>query len=176
MTVNLSLSNTSGGSPLSDLEDMGDASPDGTASFQDVFISHDAVAASITDVALYVTRCVSTSYLGADADADITEMFGWGDAGTGGIKIVMDGWGTWIIGTENDTGTWNTIRNGYGDIDNQIILPVDAITSGTIPSNPGEIPVGSEAHIQVKVDIPSSVPAGANYRAFSLVIAYSATS
>lgn len=175
MTVNLTFSETVGGLSLADTIDKGEVSPGGTVSYQDVFISHDALVSSITDVALYVTRDVSSSYSGVDADADLTEILGWGDAATGGFKIVMDGWDMWTSG-ENTDGTWLTFKNGYGDVDSQIPLAKESIVVGTPPGTDGSIPVGGTAHIQVKVDVPSSVPAGANYRGINLVVAYSATS
>jgi hypothetical protein len=176
MTVNLTLSETNGGSSFSDTEDLGSVSPGSTVDFQDVFISHDAENNKITDVALYLTQYAGSNYLGSDAPSDLTEILGWGDAATGGFKVVMDGWGSWTTGTRNDVGTWLTFKNGYGDVDSQIPLAKESIVTGVVPSVDGEIPVDGTAHVQVEIDTPSSVPAGAGYRAFSLVIAYSATS
>ena len=175
MTVTLTLSETSGGNAMADTTDMGSATPGNDVTYQDIFISHDAVVNSITDCAIYAIRYAGSNYLGTDADADFTEIMGWGDAATGGVKVVMDGWTGWASG-ENAVGTWLLFKNGYGDVDNQIPLDKDAVVVGTVPSSNGEIPVGGEAHIQVKVAVPSSVPGGAGYRAFSLVFAYSATS
>lgn len=175
MTVNLTFSETVGGVSLADTVDKGQVSPGDTVPYQDIFISHDATVSSITDVSLYITRDVSTSYPGVDADADLTEILGWGDAATGGFQVVMDGWGIWTSG-ENTSGTWLTFTNGYGDVDNQIPLDLNSIVVGTPPGSDGIIPVGATAHIQARVAVPSSVPAGANYRGVNLVVAYSATS
>jgi hypothetical protein len=182
MTINLTLSNTAGGSSLGDTVDMGSAAPGGSPTtggddFQDIFISHDAQVEAITDCTLYATRYAGSNYLGSDADDDLTELLSWGDSAVGGIKYVMDGWGSWVTGTKNSTGTWYTIKNGYGDVDSQILLSTDAVTTGT-PAADGEIPVGGEAHVQISVDVPNPLPApgGAGYRAFSIVFAYSATS
>jgi hypothetical protein len=175
MTVNLTISDTSMGNSLADTEDMGTLSPSSSGDYQDMYISHDAENNAISDVSLYATRCTRSFYLGDDADADITELLGWGDAATGGISFVMDGWDTWTSG-ENTTGSWLTVKNGYGDVDNQIPLVLESITLGTPPSSDGEIPVSGEAHLQIKVTVPSSVPRGAGYRAFEFVVAYSATS
>lgn len=186
MTINLTLSNTSGGSSLGDTVDMGSTVPGGSPTvtpggdddFQDVFISHDAEVASITDCTIYATRYAGSNYLGSDADDDITELLSWGDAALGGVRFVMDGWSGWVVGNENTLGTWNVIKNGYGDVDSQLVLAKESIVVGTPPSNDGEIPVGGEAHVQVAVDVPTPLPAPgtAGYRAFSLVFAYSATS
>jgi hypothetical protein len=176
MTVNLTLSETNGGSSLSDTEDLGSIAPGNTADFQDLFISHDAENNKITDVSLYLTQYAGSTYLGSDAAGDLSELLGWGDAVTGGFKVVMDGWGSWTTGTRNEVGTWLTFKNGYGDVDSQIPLAKESIVTGAVPSVDGEIPVDGTAHIQIEIDIPSSVPDGAGYRAVSLVVAYSATS
>lgn len=176
MTTNLTFSGTSGGISLADSIDQGEVSPGGEVDYQDIFISHNSLSAEITDVSLYVTRDVSTSYPGVDADADLTEILGWGDAATGGFKMVMDGWGSWVIDTKNTSGTWTVFANGSGDVDNQISLVKESIVVGTPPASDGIIPIGGEAHIQIAVDVPSSVPAGANYRGINIVVAYSASS
>jgi len=173
MTVNITISGTSTGSSLSDSESLDQVSPGNDTDYQDLYISHDATVSSITDCALYITRSTSLTYPGLDADADLVELLGWGDAATGGVTFVMDGWGSWISG-ENTTGTWLVCKNGYGDVDAQIELVKESITLGTPPANDGEIPVGGEAHLQVKVSIPAATSAG--YRGFGFVMAYSATS
>jgi hypothetical protein len=174
MTITLTLSEASSGNPMADTIDMGEVTPGNDADYKNVFLSHDAIVNPITDCSIYAIRYAGSNYLGIDADADFTEIMGWGDAVTGGVKIIMDGWSGWTSG-ENTAGTWLTLKNGYGDIDSQIPLDKDSVTVGT-PTVDGEIPVGGESHVQVKATIPSSVPAGAGYRAFSMVFAYSATS
>jgi len=179
MTVNLTLSETSGGDAMADTTDMGQVTPGNDVTYQDVFISHDAVVNSIEDCAIFAARYAGSNYLGLDADADFTEIMGWGDSTPGeGIQLVMDGWAGWTGGENgvlSGTGTWLTIKNGYGDIDSQIPLDKDSIVVGTPPALDGEIPVGGEAHVQIKVGVPSSGLV-AGYRAFSMVFAYSATS
>lgn len=174
MTVNLTISGSSFDSALGDTIDLGTSvSPGSDTDFQDLFISHDAEVAAITGCAFYVTEYTGSNYLGSNTADDLVELLGWGDGGDG-IKVVQDGWGSWTIGTENTTGTWEIIANGNGDTDNEIGLSTDAVTTGT-PAAAGEIPVGGEAHLQVKVDVPNP-SGGAGYRAFSLVFEYSATS
>lgn len=174
MTVNIFISETANGSSLADTADLGSSSPGESSTYQDLFISHDAEVASITDCALYIYRYTGSNYEGSDADADITEFLGWGDAATGGIKLVMDGWESWTSGI-NEDGTWLTIKNGYGDVTAPLPLLPDSIVVGSYGSI-GEIPVGSIAHVQIKVDVPSSVPRGADTRMFGITMSFSATS
>ncbi len=176
MTVNITLSDQVGGSSyLPDMVDGGEVTPGDDTDFQDVFISHDALVNPITDCAIYIQRCVSSGYLGTDPDADITQLLGWGDASLGGVKMVMDGWTGWVVGTKNTSGTWLLFKNGYGDINNQIILSKDSIVVGPTPIDDGEIPVGGEAHVQILCSVPSS-PGSSGYKGFTMVFAYSATS
>ena len=84
MTVNITIGETSGGDSLADTVDMGTVTPGADSDEQELFIRHDALVNSITDCAFYMTRYTGSSYLGEDADDDLTEIFGWGDAATGG--------------------------------------------------------------------------------------------
>lgn len=162
-TVNLRISGTSFGNPLGDTVDLGvDLDPGAESSLQDLYISHDALVAPITGCAMYVTEYAGGNYLGSSTADDLVELLGWGDGGDG-VQLLQDG------------GSFETIENGYGDIDNEIQLTEDAVTTGT-PAGPGQIPVGGEAHLQVKVILPDPIAGGAGYRAFSLVFEYSATS
>jgi hypothetical protein len=175
MTVNITFSNLSGGDSLADTVDLGSVTPGAESSYQDVFIRHDAVVSSITDCAWYLQRYVGSSYSGDNEDDDLTELLSWGDAATGGFIINQVIPPSWTYGTQFATGNDQLIKNGYGDINNQLILDEDAINVGT-PIGDGIIPVAGEAHVQVRFKVPSSVPAGAGYRAATLVFSYSATS
>jgi hypothetical protein len=175
MTVNITFSNTSGGDSLADTVDLGSVTPGNDSSFQDVFIRHDAVVNSITDCAWYLQRYVGSNYLGSDEDDDFTEVMGWGDAATGGFTINQVVPVGWASGTQFATGNDQVFKNGYGDINNQLILDEDSIIVGT-PAGDGVIPLAGEAHVQARFQVPSSVPAGAGYRAATLVFSYSATS
>ena len=174
MTVNLTISDTAGGDSLADTIDAGSITPGDTSDFQDLFISHDAVIEPITDVALYIQRYVGSSYLGSDPDEDLVTYLGWGDAGTGGVFMSMTPDSPWVEGTRFAAG-WAAFRNGYGDVTTQIPLAKESIVVGTIPASDGEIPVNGISHIQVEQQIPASAGTS-GYRAFTLVIAYSATS
>jgi hypothetical protein len=173
MTVNLTLSETSGGYSLPDTTDMGEVTPGAAAGHQDVFISHDAEVNSITNCTIYLTRYVGSNYQGSDEDTDFTQIMGWGDA-SGGVEMSMTPDSPWTTGNKFAAG-WAYFKNGSGDINNQIPLDKDSIVVGSIPSSDGEIPVGGEAHIQIDVDVPAA-PGSAGYKAFSMVFAYSATS
>lgn len=162
-TVNLTISGSSFSDPLGDTVDLGvDLEPGDESSVQDLYISHDALVAPITACAMYVTEYAGGNYLGEDTADDLVELLGWGD-GDDGIQLSQD-----------QGSSWTTIKNGTGDIDNEIGLTTDAITTGTPVE--GEIPLGGEAHLQVKVILPDPIAGGAGYRAFSLVFEYSATS
>lgn len=175
MTVNITFSSISGGDSLADTVDLGSVSPGSDSSYQDVFIRHDAIVNPITDCAWYLQRYVGSTYKGASEDDDLTELLAWGDATTGGFIINQVIPPSWTYGTQFATGNDQLIRNGYGDIDNQLILDEDAINVGT-PAGDGVIPVAGEAHIQARFKIPNTVSAGAGYRAATLVFSYSATS
>lgn len=175
MTVNLTLSETSSGYSLADTTDLGTATPGSAIGHQDIFISHDAEVNSITNCTIYMTRYTGSNYLGVDADADFTQIMGWGDAATGGVEMSMTPPSPWTTGTKFASGTFSYFKNGHGGINSQIPLDKNSIVVGSVPASDGEIPVGGEAHIQIDIDVPAS-PGSAGYKAFSLVFAYSATS
>jgi len=175
MTVNITFANLSGGDSLSDTTDLGSTTPGNDTELQDVFIRHDALVNPITDCAWYLQRYVGSSYLGDNEDDDLTEVMAWGDAATGGFIINQVIPGSWTIGDQFVVGNDQIFKNGYGDINNQLILDEDSISVGT-PAGDGVIPIAGEAHVQCRADIPASVPAGAGYRAVTLVFSYSATS
>jgi hypothetical protein len=161
MTVTLTISSTPGGSSIGDTVDLGSIAPEGSATAQDLYISHDG-AFAITDCGLYLTQFVGTYGGDEDPAADLVEILGWGDGGEG-VKINMD----------HTTPNWLYFSNTQGDIDAPIVLDKDCVT----PAAPqdGTIPVGDEAHIQISLDIPGS-GVTASTKAFGLVIAFSATS
>lgn len=175
MTVNITFSNTSGGDSLSDTVDLGKADPGDDTEFQDIFVRHDAIVNAITDCAWYLQRYVGSSYLGENEDDDFTEIMSWGDAATGGCILNQVIPVSWTYGDQFVEVNDQVFKNGYGDINNQLILDEDAINVGT-PAGDGIIPVAGEAHVQFRAQVPSSVPAGAGYRAVTLVLSYSATS
>ena len=175
MTVNITLSDESGGNSLSDTQDSGTVVPGNESDFQDVFIRHDAAVNPITDCAWYVTRCVSTTYQGSDPDADLIEILGWGDGGSDGFVINQVIPVAWTIGDQFAIVNDDLFKNSHGDENTQIQLPTTAINIGT-PAGAGQIPVAGEAHVQFRWKTPSSVTLGSGYRGLTVVFAYSATS
>ena len=154
MTVNLTLSETSGGYSLADTTDMGSVTPGNAIGHQDIFISHDAEVNPITACHIYMTRYTGSSYLGTDADADFTQIMGWGDAGTGGVELSMTPDSPWTVGNKFAAG-WSYFTNANGDINNQIILRKNSLVAGT-PAGDGVIPVSGVAHVQLDIDVPAS--------------------
>lgn len=175
MTVNITISGVSGSDSLADTVDMGTATPGTETSFQDLFIRHDANVNAITDCAWYLQRYVGTGYLGDNVDEDFTEIMGWGDLATGGFIINQVRPAGWTTGDQFLEANDQLFKNGYGDINSQLVLDQDSINIGT-PAGDGIIPLAGEAHVQVRYSIPSAVANGAGYRAVLLVFAYSATS
>lgn len=174
MTINITISETSAGYSIADSIDLGDVDPSASTDFQDLFISHDATINPITDCSLYLTRYTGSSYPGLDADADLVQILGWGSGlNTEGVMISMTpDTPTWTIGTEFAAG-WESFYVGHGDVNTQIPLDGDSLV--VTPGDDGQIPVGDEAHIQLKVAIPAS-PGTAGAKGFGLVFSYSATS
>lgn len=177
MTVNIIISDQSGGNSLADNVDLGKVDATGETIFQDLFIRHDANVAPIIDCSFYMTRYTGTGYLGADADADYTEVLGWGDDDEDDGFIINQAPQTpWTAGQQFPILNDQIVKTiGGGTINSQFTLLTSAVVIGT-PSSDGEIPLNGEAHIQARVKVPDSVPAGAGYRAVELVMAYSATS
>lgn len=174
MTVLLTISNTSGGFSIADTTDLGDLTPGGDESdFQDLFISHDATVNAITDCNFYLTRYTGSSYPGDDADADLTEILSWGVGNLEGVRMSMVHPGGWVIGDEFASG-WQSFYPGNGDINSQIVLDHQSLVFG-LGSTDGEIPVNDEAHVQIKLKVPSS-PSSAGNKGFALVLSFSATS
>jgi hypothetical protein len=175
MTVNITISGTSGSDSLADSVDLGtDIDPGNDTNIQDLFVRHDATVNPITDCAWYSYRYTASGYLGDDPDDDFTEIMGWGDAATGGFTINQTIPVGWTTGTQFNVLNDQVFKNGYGDINNQLILDQNSINIGT-PAGDGVIPLSGEAHVQVRCQIPAAVTS-AGYRGIQLVFVYSATS
>jgi hypothetical protein len=164
MTVNLTLSDTSGGGALPDTNDLGSVAANGTISAQNIYITHDAEVNPITDCTVYMERYNGSGGSVTDPDADLIQILGWGTGGTEGVKINM---------IASGSPSWSYFSNSKGIINSQLTLPVEAITRGDVVA--GEISVGGEAKVQIAADIPA-VPGTSGYKGFSIVFAYSATS
>lgn len=179
MTVNITFANTSGGDSIDDNASLGSIDAGGETSTEDIlnlFVRHDATVNPITDCSWYIQRYVGSNYEGSNGeDADLEEVLSWGDDATGGLvinQVIPTGW---IAGSQFDESNDQIFKNGYGDINNQLILKEDSINIGT-PAGDGIIPVSGEAHVQLRMKVPDSIPAGAGYRTILLVFSYSATS
>ena len=179
MTVNITMSSVSAADAFTDqLVALGEINSGASSTEQDIFITHDSIAA-ITECAWYITRYVGSDYPGSDADADLVEILGWGDDGVvagGGLLLnqtIPVGWST---GTSFDAvvANWTLFASGTGETDSQITLDKDAISVGSA-SVDGTIPLSGEAHVQIKMQIPSSI-SGAGHRGVLLVFAFSAIS
>lgn len=174
MTVNIYFSDESGGTSISDTFNFGEGSPGSATTPKDIFIRHDGVNAKITNCSFYVTRCMSESYTGADANADLTELLGFGDSGYGLQINQVIPVGGWSPGDEFEESDCDSFRNGHGDINNKIVLSEDAISIGA--KDGASIAIGGEAHVQIRYNIPSSVYHGSGQRGLTMVFAYDATS
>jgi hypothetical protein len=131
---------------------------------------------------MYISKYTGDSYSGTDADADYSEILGWGDdlyartTTKGALYLNQVIPVNWTIGDEFASSNAQPFRTGYGTSDNQIVLTTDAISRGDPAGVDGVIPVNGEAHIQLKFEVPTSVSRGAGARTIMLVVAYSATS
>jgi len=154
---------------------LGEINSGASSDEQDIFITHDSTAA-ITECAWYATRYVGTDYPGTDADADLVEILGWGTLATGGLYMNQTIPGGWSTGTSFDAvlANWTLFASSNGETDSQISLDKDALSVGTSLVD-GTIPLSGEAHVQIKMKIPSSI-SGAGARGILLVFAFSAIS
>ena len=171
MTVNIIMSSVSAADAFTDsLVALGEVDSGATSDEQDIFIRHDSGSA-ITECSWYVTRYVGEDYPGSDADADLAEILGWGDDADGGLLIsqtIPGGWAT----DDPFVADWQRFANDSGDTDNQFTLEKEAVVGASVD---GTIPLGAQAHVQIKMEVPSSI-SGAGYRGVLLVFAFSATS
>ena len=180
MTINITFSDESAGDALSETVDIGAALNPGTAGTpQDFYIRHDAEVAPITNCAFYITEYAGTSYpgTGVGAAADLIELVEWGDndqdstitVDDGSMRICQDH-GAFDFAADNTY----IFHAGQGLVGSAIVLDQESASIGS-PAGDGEIPVSGEAHVQVRISIPSDV-SGVASRAVSLVFAFSATS
>lgn len=183
MSITVTISGESSGDSLASLVDMGSEIPGDSTDHQDLFIRHSAIVNPITDCSFYLINYSGVDYppTGNGSDLDYAEIMGWGadrfeaippPPGIGGFLINYMVPPGWVIGDPYIPETFYAFREGYGDIDSQIVLSKDAGGSAT----DGEIDVSGEAHIQVKFEIPLSPTGGSGPRAIQMVMAFSATS
>lgn len=185
MTVNITISNQSGGDIPAEVVDLGNINPGFASDAYDLYIRHDALNFPITDCGFYVVRYVGSNYNGGeDPDTDYVEAIAWGDvSGAGAHGVIIDGdptHGGFYLNQDHSTfsdNEWYVFRTGDGSDPSYIReLLASAINIGTPVA--GEIQVDGEAHVQVRWDIPNPLPSGssAGTRLVQLVMAYSYTS
>jgi hypothetical protein len=143
MAVDVTWSETNGGSALTSNLDHGNATNGSNSTAKTVHIRHNGNE-NITSAGLYI-RAFSGTYTGySTAATDIAEMLAWGDAGTaaafGGFQMNLDAVGGFPAGswpTWNNKGPSNGVvcRTGTADSEsNAVTVPVaaGATAAGTI--------------------------------------------
>lgn len=187
MTVSITMSNTTGGSQVEEVVDLGAKNPGMASDVTDLYIRHDALNNAITDCGFYIVRYSGSSYTGiADPDSDYDDVIDWGNFSgetAHGIDIDADADHGGLYINQNHTSSfpdasWHPFRTGYGSGYNNIIqLVQDSINiqPGSWTPIDGEIPKAGEAHIKIRWDVPQyASSAGAKF--IQLVMAYSYTS
>jgi len=129
---------------------------------EDIYISHDGNN-EITDCKFYFQQFTGTYDGGQTAGLDFDELKAWGDAGA------SDGF---LIDVNHDSVYEYNLRTGQMDEEANAVSLDDTSAGGT---NPDDIGVAGEAHIKLKVGVPSteSVP---GVRQVDFLMKYSYTS
>lgn len=173
MAVSLTISSTAGGTPELLPQSFGTLTPGVVGTPEGFYLSHDGLNI-IEDVRFYLFPYNGVYAGSRTANDDYATFIAWGDGSpsstTGyGLYLSMDAAGGFVA------GSYQNFSTGNGDsLANAITLDEDAISTGT-PAGDGVIPVAGEAHIQLRLDIPSTViMSGAFY--VTLMTAYTATS
>lgn len=174
MTVSVSFATSSSSdAPTSLPVYAGELSPSGSSTALDFYIQHDGTN-SITDAKFYVLPYSAGVYLGTDsAQDDYDKIISWGDASGagshsgGGVYLSMDATNSF------PSSSYNQFRTGYGDtLGTAVTLDADSVDTVTTD---GTLPASAEAHIKIRVDVPSGeTDSGTVY--FDLLLAYTATS
>jgi hypothetical protein len=153
MTVSLNISGTSGGRPFSMPQEMATLSPGSQSPALDLYIRHTGTS-KIENTKIYILPYSAGVYLGSGtAQDDFNTVIGWGDASHpatsgGGLYFNL------IQDSAFPDSEWQVFRTGTGDsLANAVSLRVHSINIGS--GVDGEIPALGEAHIQMRVDIPS---------------------
>jgi len=152
MTTSVKFSLSSGAQPVFLPQSVGTMSPGTQSSVLDLYITHTGTA-KIENCKFYLLPYTAGVYLGTrNAQDDYDLVIGWGNAATG-----YSGRGLWV-NMNNDGGfpteSWQVFKTNQGDtLANAIELPAAAISIGS--GSAGEIPSSGEAHIRLRMDIPS---------------------
>lgn len=174
MATSITFSTTTMGIAQAVPIDQGSIAPGAAAGAQVLFIRHNG-AVDITDCAIYLQPYAGGAYVGsATPQLDFEELICWGDDD----PTSTSGSGVYI----NHAGLWENVITIRGFSEDTAIDLVESDIVGT-PNGDGVIPVGEEATILVRVDVPLSIscggaPAaapGAGLRQFDVVLRYTTT-
>jgi hypothetical protein len=174
MVVSITWSRTSGGTAVPGPLNHGNISNGSAGTAFDLYIRHNATAAPITSVGFFIQPYSGTGYTGVGTQADYIEIMGWGSTATStndsGFYLNQNHAGGF------PDGDYTVHKPGQGDSATKISLGTAAINgTGTGTYQDGEIPLGGEAHIKVKIAVPA-VEDTAGVRFFDQVLAYTFTS
>lgn len=174
MTVSLNISGSSGGTPFSLPEELGTLSPGSQSAPLDLYIRHTGTS-KIENTKVYILPYSAGVYLGSGtAQDDFDTVIGWGDVsgtGTSGSGLYFN-----LIQDASFPETeWQAFRTGHGDsLANAVSLRTHSINIGS--GVDGEIPALGEAHIQVRIDIPSSYSGSTGTLYVDLLFPFTSTS
>jgi len=174
MVVSITWSGTSGGDAITEPISHGNIGNGSAAADLDLYIRHDATAGPITDAGFFMQPYSGTGYTGVGTQTDYIEIMGWGSTSTstndGGFYLNQD-----AVGTHPEAG-FIVHEPGTGDSSNKLDLSTAAITgTGTGTYQDGEIPLGGEAHVKVRLAVPAYEDT-AGIRFFDHILAYTFTS
>jgi len=167
VSVDVTWSATSSGPAISAPLNWGSISNGpGSAQTNDLYISHNGSEA-ITECAFYI-QSYSGSYDGdADAATDYAELLTWGADDTNGFLINQDLLHSWVAG-------YTSHKTGRGTSAVPITLDSDSVVGGaSLPD--GQLDTGEEAHIKVKISVPTAVTT-VGKRQFDQCLRYTYTS
>jgi hypothetical protein len=164
MVVSVTWSLSSGGAAISSPQDHGTVANGSVGSSLDLYISHDGTN-KITGVGFYIRAYSGGGYDGVGSPADdYNELITWGNAwataGDGGFEIAQNA----------ASPSWAVHKTGSGTVSSPIGITTDAGVSSD-----DEIGSGEEAHIKVRVGVPSS-ESTAGKRMFDQCLAFTYTS
>lgn len=148
MTISIIWSATSGGDAISDPKDCLTVAAGSSIIVQDLYVRATENTAKLTSCGWYI-RPVD-DYVGSeDATTDYNEIIAWGNANpspVGGYKINQN--------TETGVPSYTVCETGVGVSSSPIDLHINSIVGGPGLVT-GDLEVGEEAHIQVKIYPPS---------------------
>lgn len=181
MPVSIIWSLTNGGAAISEPLDHGADSSGSILTSQEIFMRHDGTN-QITAVGFGLGVLIGTYGGDATKEADLAEMFSWGNGATaavfGGVQLNMDAIGAyagnWPTFDDKFGSTYNVFRAGTGDaIETRILLPVNMGLTGVA----GTIQAGASPNVRFKARIEIPADEGTTgVRQFAQGIVYTYTS